>query len=122
MKHHQVFKVPRGSNDLGWQSRRAPVPGPCALQGRGLLKRSLPSLLDRWQRRAWGGQEVLQGCGIVLVHLGTLNLLVLRLGMRQWGTHRLLRSPRHGGRLSSWASQGRSVDPMHVRSPDLTQI
>lgn len=45
----KVSKVPRGSNALGWQSRRAPVPGPCALWGHGLPKRSLASLMNRWQ-------------------------------------------------------------------------
>lgn len=81
MKHCQVSKVPRGSNALGWQTRRAAVAGPCALQGRGPTKRSLPSLVIRWQKRAWGGQEGAPGGEKnVLVHLETFNPLVLRLG------------------------------------------
>lgn len=81
MKHCQVSKVPRGPKALGWQTRRAAVPGACALRGCGPTKRSLPSLVLRWQRRAWGGQEGAPGAmKNILVHLGTFNTLVLSLG------------------------------------------
>lgn len=35
MKHQQVSEVPRGSSALGWQTRRAAVPAPRALQAHG---------------------------------------------------------------------------------------
>lgn len=82
MKHHQVSKVPRGSSALGWQSRGAALPCPCALQGGGLSKRRVCPVWGTSGKEEPGeGRKVLQGCGTVLVHLGTLKLLVLRLGM-----------------------------------------
>lgn len=81
VKHLQVSEVPRVSDALEWQSRRAAVPGPCALQGHGPTKRSLPGLVMRWQWRVWGGQEgAPRAVENALVHLGIFNPLVLRLG------------------------------------------
>lgn len=123
MKHHQVAKVPRGSSALGWQSRRAALPAPCALQDHGLSKRSLPSLVDRW-KRAWGGQEGAPGlwnCSGQSGHIeaagpqagnGTMGDTLTFEEPLPWKEAVMLQSP----------SQGSSVDPMQVRSPDLTQI